>query len=103
MGALDFMIQSKEKYIVKILIISRPSLKLLFRCKGIEPHSFIQININTLQPIRCIDYTEDENRKYFQIEKGPNDIQYDNDENKENEVLDLSEFEKNDDEKDENK
>merc|ERR1712048_860033 len=89
-----------------LMVISRPRLKLLFRCKGIEPHSFIQVNIDTLQPMKYIDYVDDDKRKYFQIENGPNDIQYDAEEEvkeEENQILDLSEFQKKDEEMDENK
>merc|ERR1712129_623768 len=76
---------------------------LLFRCKGIEPHSFIQINIETLQPMQFIDYVNDDKRKYFQIENGPNDIQYDDDEKVQSQVLDLSEFENEEEKEDPNK
>ena len=76
-GTVDGQIYAKNVNLFnhkhsQILVVMRPTMKLLFRCHGIEPHSFIQIHPETLQPFRYLDYSED--GPYFQIEGGPNDI-----------------------------
>ena len=52
-----------------LLIIKRPKFRLLFRCKKIDPHSFVDINPITLQSEGFMDY---EDGYYFQVNNNNN-------------------------------